>query len=762
MEKHAQSFDVCVVCALPEEVRAFLEVARTQCEGAIEERSSLRYHYSYRFATIKNQKGEPLSLHISWLPRYGPQEMTLHLSRILEECQPRIALMTGICAGDAQRVQLGDLVVAERTFTYDNGKFTLDEQGRSVHEHDTMTYQLDANIMQFLGLFKDWKPLVEGLERPPSPPEIKLNRHEVRSHVKAMASVSAVRADNPFEDVRAPVRGTVAIDMEGAAFGLVMSRHPLIPWLVVKGVCDYADRDKNDSYHDYAARASALYALSFIRAYVTNERLPRPDVPFLPKERAGMAQNDWGDAPDVPVFFGRTKELIVLEQWIVEDRCRLVALVGMKGIGKTRLSVKLGRGGIGKTDLSLKLARGIEAQFNYVIWRSLLNAPKLSELLTDLVKFLSDQREVVLPDVVSEQISRLLHYLRKSRCLVILDNAEMLLQGGKQVGQYHPGYQEYGQLFEQVAEVPHQSCLLLTSREKMPEIARLESRTGPVRLLEVRGLDYSDGKKIFAEIGSFSGSKEDWKRLNSFYNGNPLALQLAAHHIKEVFFGSISDFLREGKPIFADLQGLLDWHFDRLSDGHKEVMYWFAINREPTSLSELREDIPSQVGKEQIASTLQSLQRLIPLEKSPKSFTLQPVLMEYMTQRFVERVVEEVKNGKIYLFNTHALLKTSVSDYVRDVQRRLILKSMSEKLLRIYGNRPCSSQVYQVAPMPANSASSSLRSPGVLRRAPGGNPTCCGTMRSRRVRKNWANSVRRSFSFMALLPYPSRCYTRIS
>jgi len=28
------------------------------------------------------------------------------------------------------------------------------------------------------------------------------------------------------------VRGTVAIDMEGAAFGLVMSRHPLIPWLV--------------------------------------------------------------------------------------------------------------------------------------------------------------------------------------------------------------------------------------------------------------------------------------------------------------------------------------------------------------------------------------------------------------------------------------------------------------------------------------------------------------------------------------------------
>src|SRR5207302_8972620 len=66
------------------------------------------------------------------------------------------------------------------------------------------------------------------------------------------------------------------IDMEGAAFGLVMSRHPLIRWLIVKGVSDYADQDKNDAYHDYAAHASALYALSFIQAYVTNERLSRP------------------------------------------------------------------------------------------------------------------------------------------------------------------------------------------------------------------------------------------------------------------------------------------------------------------------------------------------------------------------------------------------------------------------------------------------------------------------------------------------------
>jgi RNA polymerase sigma-70 factor, ECF subfamily len=45
----------------------------------------------------------------------------------------------------------------------------------------------------------------------------------------------------------------------------------------VKGVCDYADQDKDNAYHDYAARASALYALSFIQSYVTRERFPKVD-----------------------------------------------------------------------------------------------------------------------------------------------------------------------------------------------------------------------------------------------------------------------------------------------------------------------------------------------------------------------------------------------------------------------------------------------------------------------------------------------------
>lgn len=390
MEIPLQPFDVCIVCALPEEVKAFLEIAQEYCENTLEERISSRHQYSYRFVTLKNNKDEPLNLHISWPPRYGPQEMTLHLARVLEECQPRMAIMTGICAGDSQQVQLGDLVVAERTFTYDNGKFTRDEQGRSVHLHDTMTYQLDANILQFLGLFDGWKPLVASLERPLSQPE----QRPTTCHIKAMASGSAVRTDHPFEEIQVPVRGTVAIDMEGAALGLVMSRHPLIRWLVVKGVCDYADQTKNNAYHGYAARASAIYALSFIQTYVISERLPQSGGP-LPSSRA-ESPGIW----NVPYmrnlhFTGRDELLNRLNQRLssetqdhstVTRRATPIPLQAIKGLG-----------GIGKTQIAVEYAYRSREQglYTHIFWVNAASETIMESFvaLTELLSAFPAKRE---------------------------------------------------------------------------------------------------------------------------------------------------------------------------------------------------------------------------------------------------------------------------------------------------------------------------------------------------------------------------------
>jgi transcriptional regulator with XRE-family HTH domain len=56
---------------------------------------------------------------------------------------------------------------------------------------------------------------------------------------------------------------------------------------------------------------------------------------------AGEPRVDWGDALDVPTFYGRKPELAALCQWMVQERCCVVSVLGMGGIGKSALAVRL-------------------------------------------------------------------------------------------------------------------------------------------------------------------------------------------------------------------------------------------------------------------------------------------------------------------------------------------------------------------------------------------------------------------------------------
>lgn len=182
---------------------------------------------------------------------------------------------------------------------------------------------------------------------------------------------------------------------------------------------------------------------------------------------------DWGEAIDVAIFYGRSSELTLLDRWL-QAHCRLVAILGM--------------GGIGKTALSVKIAQQVQGGFEFLIWRSLRDAPPIEELLTTLIAFLSQQQETNLPQTVSGKVSRLVDYLRASRCLLVLDNFDTVLASGTRVGSYRQDYEGYGELLHQIGERPHPSCLILTSREKPAEVATLQGEILPVRALQLKGL----------------------------------------------------------------------------------------------------------------------------------------------------------------------------------------------------------------------------------------------------------------------------------
>ncbi|HLO88525.1 MAG TPA: hypothetical protein VK203_26445 [Nostocaceae cyanobacterium] len=91
-------------------------------------------------------------------------------------------------------------------------------------------------------------------------------------------------------------------------------------------------------------------------------------------------------------------------------------------------------------------------------------------------------------------------------------------------------------------EVEHQSCLILISREKCPEMISLDSELYPIHCLVLSGL----GDAATQILQNQCLKNEDgWLKLIHLYEGNPKYLQYISTLINDIFLGDVSEFLKE-------------------------------------------------------------------------------------------------------------------------------------------------------------------------------------------------------------------------
>ena len=369
---------------------------------------------------------------------------------------------------------------------------------------------------------------------------------------------------------------------------------------------------------------------------------------------APTRRQDWGEAIDVSHFYGREAELTQLDQWIGSERCRLVAILGMGGMGKTTLSVKLARQLI-----------DVE-QFELLIWRSLRNAPSIQDWLTDTLQVITGSE---LPESLEAKLGLLLANLRSRRCLLVLDNAETVLQSD-------PGY---SQLLQQVGETAHQSCLLLTSREKPRPVALLEGATLPVRSLSLGGLSNDAGQALVQLKGDFQATPPEWQQLIQGYSGNPLALKLISTTIQTLFDSKVGDFLQQGTLALGTVRELIAQQFNQLSNAQKDILTSLAISREPVSFAALRSELFT-LSPAKLIELLERLEHQSWIERYGALFSLQPVIMEYVSDWLIAQVSQEIQASTPKLLKTHALLRVAAKDYIRTTQSQLILQPILNRI----------------------------------------------------------------------------------
>ena len=194
---------------------------------------------------------------------------------------PRCLAMCGVCAGRRGEVNLGDVIIADRLWSYDSGAIVVedDDQGRPVQRFktDQLAYALDPGWKQRAESFRPDSAEAWLASRPRSPEDERDGEPDAfKVHVGAIATTAkVVRDDRIFDKLPVSMRRVLGLEMEAAGIVAVTQIHRLNRLIVMKGVADFADSSKDDRFKAFAARASAECLIAFLRSNLPAEQESR-------------------------------------------------------------------------------------------------------------------------------------------------------------------------------------------------------------------------------------------------------------------------------------------------------------------------------------------------------------------------------------------------------------------------------------------------------------------------------------------------------
>ncbi|MBZ5689854.1 MAG: TIR domain-containing protein [Acidobacteriia bacterium] len=250
-----QSIDFGVVTALEIERRAVCAGLGFGDNHRIKRGSRV-----YWKGTMPFSDGCSYEIVVAQAPDMANVDAALLTSDMIHDWQPEALLFAGIAGAAVSDVGLGDAVFGSSIYYYERGKVA-----DTGFKPEPIMYKADATLWANATAIPEWKdpiscPRPDGTDQRP------------KIHYGVIASGEKVVADEAARDrIATGHRKILAIEMEGYGFSAAVwqsfhkQRH-----LVIRAVCDKADRNKSQDWQPYASAVAA----GILRHFLSDRPLP--------------------------------------------------------------------------------------------------------------------------------------------------------------------------------------------------------------------------------------------------------------------------------------------------------------------------------------------------------------------------------------------------------------------------------------------------------------------------------------------------------
>ncbi|BBB47529.1 tetratricopeptide repeat protein [Pelolinea submarina] len=337
---HQDNFDFAIMTAVDDEHEAVLKAFKFCHKDKV-----LIENRIYWQKNIQTKLGNNYSLVVAQSLDMANVSSAILANNIIHHFHPKVIFLVGVCAGRENKVEKGDILLAEEVYYYERGKQT--EKG---FEPEPKMHSADAGLIDFIrNLPKTTIPNCKTHDGSMKRPKM------VRGVIGCGEKV--IEDPESWNQLLQHHRKIVAIEMESHGLASAIWEYSQdSKFIVIKAVMDYGVPPKDDRWKPFAAKAAALYIKNIINNdpfYSQNGIAQKIEENKLPPK--GKLANH-GNLPlgsrlefiRNSNFTGRESDLMELANHFLyrpkeENNSEVSSIFltsGIGGIGKTQLAIE--------------------------------------------------------------------------------------------------------------------------------------------------------------------------------------------------------------------------------------------------------------------------------------------------------------------------------------------------------------------------------------------------------------------------------------